>query len=71
MSESKVKGKQPEKKLRITYVKSSIGYSARQKATIRALGLRRLGDLVEQADTPVIRGMVHKVRHLVTVEEVG
>ncbi|MCD6555075.1 MAG: 50S ribosomal protein L30 [Chloroflexi bacterium] len=71
MSESKVAGGQPEKKLRITYVKSSIGYSTRQKATIRALGLRHLGDVVEQADTPVIRGMVHKVRHLVTVEEVA
>jgi large subunit ribosomal protein L30 len=71
MSESKVGRKQQEKKLRITYAKSSIGYSARQKATIRALGLRRLGDVVEQADMPVIRGMVHKVRHLVTVEEVS
>lgn len=56
--------------LRITWVKSSIGYSRRQKGTIRALGLRRLGDVVEQADTPVIRGMVDKVNHLVRVEEV-
>lgn len=59
-----------ERKLRITYVKSSIGYSQRQKGTIRALGLRRLGDVVEQADSPVIRGMVDKVSHLVEVEEV-
>jgi large subunit ribosomal protein L30 len=58
------------KKLRITWVKSSIGYSRRQKGTIRALGFRRLGDVVEQADTPVIRGMVDKVSHLVRVEEV-
>ena len=57
--------------LRITWVKSSIGYSQRQKGTIRALGLRRLGDVVEQADTLVIRGMVNKVSHLVRVEEVG
>ena len=57
-------------KLRITWVKSSIGYSKRQKGTIRALGFRRLGDVVEQADTPVIRGMVDKVSHLVLVEEV-
>jgi large subunit ribosomal protein L30 len=71
MSKSKIKGKQPETKLRIIYAKSSIGYSARQKATIRALGLRRLGDVVEQADTPVIRGMVRKVQHLVKVEEIG
>ena len=59
-----------EQKLRITWVKSSIGYSRRQKGTIRALGLRRLGDVVEQADSPVIRGMVNKVSHLVEVEEI-
>jgi large subunit ribosomal protein L30 len=59
-----------EAKLRITWVKSSIGYSRRQKGTIRALGLRRLGDVVEQADTPVIRGMVDKVSHLVDVEKI-
>jgi large subunit ribosomal protein L30 len=59
-----------EQRLRITWVKSSIGYSRRQKGTIRALGLRRLGDVVEQADTPVIRGMIDKVSHLVEVEEV-
>jgi large subunit ribosomal protein L30 len=57
--------------LRITWVKSSIGYSQRQKGTIRALGLRRLGDVVEQADTHAIRGMVNKVSHLVRVEELG
>jgi large subunit ribosomal protein L30 len=60
-----------ERKLRIIWRKSSIGYSRRQKSTIRALGLRRLGDVVEQADTPVIRGMVDKVSHLVQVEEIG
>jgi large subunit ribosomal protein L30 len=59
-----------EGKLRIAWVKSSIGYSHRQKGTIRALGLRHLGDVVEQADTPVIRGMVDKVSHLVQVEEI-
>jgi large subunit ribosomal protein L30 len=59
------------KSLCITLVKSPIGYSRRQKATLRALGLRRLGDVVEQADTPVIRGMVNKVSHLVSVEEKG
>ena len=57
-------------KLRITWVKSSIGYSRRQKSTIRALGLRNLGDIVEQDDTPVIRGMIDKVNHLLQVEEV-
>jgi len=57
-------------KLRITWIKSAIGYSQRQKKTIRALGLHRLNDVVEQADTPAIRGMVSKVSHLVRVEEV-
>jgi large subunit ribosomal protein L30 len=56
--------------VRITWVKSSIGYSKRQKATIRALGLRRLGDAVEQVDTPAIRGMIDKVSHLVQVEAI-
>lgn len=56
-------------KLRIKWVKSSIGYSKRQKATIKALGLKRLGDVVEHNDTPVIRGMIYKVRHLVKVEK--
>ena len=63
--------KEMEKRLRITWVKSSIGYSRRQKATIRALGFKRLGQTVEQKDTPVIRGMVSKVSHLVEIEEVA
>jgi large subunit ribosomal protein L30 len=58
-----------ERKLRITWIKSSIGYSRRQKDTIRALGLHRLGDVVEQADTPAIRGMLDKVSHMVLMEE--
>jgi large subunit ribosomal protein L30 len=58
------------KKLRITYVKSSIGYSERHKATIRTLGLRRLNQSVVHNDTPVVRGMLAKVNHLVRVEEV-
>ncbi len=57
--------------LRITWTKSAIGYEKRQKATIRALGLRRLHQTVEHEDTPTIRGMAHKVRHLVAIEEVG
>jgi len=55
-----------EAKLRL--VRSPIGYSKRQKATVRALGLKRLGDSVEQEDTPAIRGMIEKVKHLVEVE---
>jgi large subunit ribosomal protein L30 len=59
-----------EKTLRVKYVKSCIGYSRRQKGTIRALGLKRLGDVVEVRDVPTMRGMLNKVRHLVQVEEV-
>ncbi len=56
--------------LRITWTKSAIGYAKDQKETIRVLGLKRLGHTVEQADSRSVRGMIHKVRHLVTVEEV-
>lgn len=62
--------KKKVKTLRITWVKSSIGYSEGQKGTIRALGLRRLGHAVEHKDTPVIRGMINKVGHLIEVQEV-
>jgi large subunit ribosomal protein L30 len=58
-----------KKRLRITLVKSAIGYNDRQKGTVKALGLRRLYQTVEQEDSPVIRGMVAKVNHLVEVEE--
>jgi len=54
--------------LRITLVKSPTGYSEHQKRTVRALGLRRLRQTVEQADTPVVRGMIAKIPHLVSVE---
>jgi large subunit ribosomal protein L30 len=57
-------------KLRITYSKSAIGYQKDQRRTIQALGLRKLNQTVEHDDTPAIRGMVHKVIHLVKVEEV-
>jgi large subunit ribosomal protein L30 len=57
--------------LRITYKKSSIGYPANQKATVRALGLRKIRQTVEQTDSPQIRGMIHTVRHFIEVEEVN
>ena len=57
-------------KLKIRWVKSAIGHLERHKRTIRALGLKKLNQEVIQEDTPVIRGMVQKVRHLVRVEEV-
>ncbi len=56
-------------KLRITWVKSTIGRRFDQKRTVRALGLRRLGHTVELGDSPSLRGMLKKVHHLVTVEE--
>jgi large subunit ribosomal protein L30 len=57
-------------RLRITLVKSPTGYNQRQKRTVYALGLRRIRQTVEQADTPAVRGMIARVPHLVTVEEV-
>ena len=57
------------KTLRITLVRSPLGNSYTHKATVRALGLRRMHQTVEQADTPQIRGMLAKVAHLVKVEE--
>lgn len=58
-------------KIRITYKKSAIGYRKDQGRTIQALGMRKLNSSVEHEDTPVIRGMIRKVVHLVTVEEVS
>ena len=58
-----------EKFIRVTLVKSPIGYTKRQKDTVRALGLRRMNQTVEHKDTPVIRGMLNKVSHLVAIEE--
>jgi large subunit ribosomal protein L30 len=55
--------------LRITWVKSAIGRKEDQKRTIRALGLRRLGQTVVHGESPTVRGMIRKVEHLVSVEE--
>lgn len=57
-------------KLRVTYVKSAIGYRQSQKDTVRSLGLRRLNHSVVVEDTPTVRGMVETVRHLLRVEPV-
>jgi len=57
--------------LRVTWVKSAIGYGDDQKRTIKALGLRRLHQSVEHQDSPSVRGMVGAVRHLVEVEDVA
>ena len=55
--------------LRVTQRKSRNGCDRRQVETLRSLGLRRIGHTVEHTDTPQIRGMIHKVRHLVEVSE--
>ena len=55
-------------KLRITWTKSAIGYAQRQKLTIRALGLKRLHHTVEHDDSPSVRGMADRVKHLVRSE---
>ncbi len=56
-------------RVRVKQVKSEIGYDRRQRATLRGLGLRRMNQSVELEDTPAVRGMIKKVRHLVIVEE--
>ena len=62
--------KKAVKTLKITQIRSGIGCPADQKRTVRALGLKRMWHTVEQADSPAIRGMVFKVKHLVKVEEI-
>jgi len=57
------------KSLRVTLVKSPIGFSKDQKATVRALGLRRVNQIVEHNDSPAVRGMLNKVIHLIKIEE--
>ena len=58
------------KVLKITLVRSPIGNTERHKATLRALGLRKIGQTIEQKDSPSVRGMISKVNHLIQVEEV-
>ena len=57
------------KKLKVTLVRSTIGFNETQAKTVEGMGLRRLNHTVELPDTPETRGMIHKVRHLVTVQE--
>ena len=58
-----------EARVRIRWVRSEIGSNRRQRATLRGLGLKRLRQVVELEDSPAIRGMIDKVRHLVVVED--
>jgi len=58
------------KQVRVTLVRSPIGYEKSQKATVRALGLGRMNSSVVHNDTPPVRGMINKISHLVKVEEI-
>ena len=65
-SRSKAKASN-DKKLTVTLTKSTIGFDNKQWLVVESLGLRRINHTIEVADTPSVRGMIHKVRHLVTV----
>lgn len=56
-------------KLVITWIKSGIGYAQTQRKTLKGLGFKRLNDSITQDDSPSVRGMINKVKHLVKVEE--
>ncbi|HVC20729.1 MAG TPA: 50S ribosomal protein L30 [Vicinamibacterales bacterium] len=56
-------------RIKVTLVKSVIGFDRRQRSVVRGLGLRRIRHTVELADTPAIRGMIRKVRHLLAVQQ--
>ena len=57
-------------KLKITLTKSPIGYAQNQKDTVRSLGFKKMQQTVIHEDNPVVRGMIHKVKHLVTAEQI-
>jgi large subunit ribosomal protein L30 len=67
MARKAAKNAADAKRLKVTLVKSTIGFGKKQAAVVESMGLRRLNHTVELADTPSMRGMIHKVRHLVTV----
>mgnify|MGYP000278756077 FL=1 len=58
-------------KLKVTLTRSLIGHPQDQRATVKALGLRKINSVVEKDDNPAIRGMLHKVEHLIKVEEIN
>ena len=61
--------KKAKKSLKVTLVKSPIGYSERQKRTVKALGLRKMNQTIFHTDNPAVRGMIAKISHLLSVEE--
>jgi large subunit ribosomal protein L30 len=70
MPRSRVKAKASSaKRLTLTLTKSTIGFNNKQWLVVESLGLRRINHTIEVADTPSVRGMIHKVRHLVTVRD--
>lgn len=66
---AKTGSKESAKTLRVTQIRSGIGLARDQRATLRALGIKRMNHTVEQVDNPAVRGMIFKVKHLVKVEE--
>ena len=68
-NESTAKELRPPSVLRITLIRSTLGFTARHRATVRALGLKRMHQTVELTDTPTLRGMLYKVSRLVKVEQ--
>ena len=68
MAKKTAKASSESRRVKITLVKSTIGFDKKQAKVVEGIGLRRLGHTVELPDTPATRGMIHKVRHLVTVE---
>jgi large subunit ribosomal protein L30 len=58
------------RRVKVTLVRSTIGFNKRQAEVVRGMGIRRMGHTVELQDVPSIRGMIHKVRHLVRVSDV-
>ena len=58
-----------DKKIKITQIKSAIGYNVKTKKTLEALGIKKMSSLVIKNDSPAIRGMIYKVKHLIEVKE--
>ena len=69
MTKKSASSKSGKKPLKVTLVRSTIGFNRTQGETVRGMGLRRLNHTVALPDTPETRGMIHKVRHLVAVSE--
>jgi large subunit ribosomal protein L30 len=69
MTKKAAKKSADTKRVKVTLVRSTIGFDKKQAMVVESMGLRRLHHTIEVPDTPAMRGMIHKVRHLVTVAE--